>query len=75
MRSDHIDDVAHASEFFVELAALHRRILLAAKMSENAVDGVGAKLRRPDKHAALHHQLRKTETSEEGRLAALGWRQ
>jgi hypothetical protein len=70
-RRQAIGDVVHAAELLVELAALHRGVLLALEVGEEAVHDAGLELRGRGKHAALRHQLSEPQASEKGRLAAL----
>jgi hypothetical protein len=71
MGSEDVDNVVHAAELLVELAAFHRRVLLALEMREELVDNVDARARRHGEHPALCHQLSEAEAPEEGGLAAL----
>ena len=52
-RRDLVGDLAHPGELLVELAALHRRVLLALVVGEHAVADVGAQRLGGDEHAGL----------------------
>src|SRR5207247_416503 len=64
-----VGDGAHPQEFLVELAALHRGVLFALEVREDAADGRGGESPGRDEHSALHHQMGHPEAAQEGRLA------
>jgi hypothetical protein len=64
-----VHDRAHASKLFVEFSAFHRSVLLAAAVGEHGPARVRAEGRRRDEHAALHHELRLADASQERRLS------
>ncbi len=68
---DPVGDVAHPAQLLVELAALHRGVLLALVVREHAGADAGAERLRTDEHAALHHQLSEAKAAQERRLPAL----
>src|SRR5579885_864343 len=52
------DDLTHATEFFIQLAAFHSHIFFPFEVREQALADIGTERLRRDKHAALHHHLR-----------------
>ena len=60
---ENVDDVVHAAELLVELAAFHRRIFFVLEMREHPVDDVELKTRGGREHARLRHQLREARGS------------
>jgi hypothetical protein len=71
VRREMVHDLAHSFQFFIELAALHRRIFLTLVMREETVAHAGPERRRRHEHPALHHELSQPDTAQERRLPSL----
>src|SRR3990172_7099179 len=70
VRGHVVDDRAHSAELFVQLPALHAGVFFPLVVRKDAIADIGTERLGRHEHAALHHQLGKSDASQERRLAA-----
>ena len=70
MRSDVVDDGAHAREFVVQPPAGHAGVLRPDEVGEDPVRRAGLVVLGGDEQPALHHQLSQAHAAQERRLPA-----